>query len=325
LSIKNDWAQNKEEYRKFCRLTDKLPIFFQDWWLDVVCGQQQWNVCLAKDKGGAIQGILPFYQSRSYGMKVIVMPPLTPYLGVWLNYTNHLDQKSNVFRFEKKVVNKLIDQLPSSVYYAQRHPVDFKNSLPFHFKGFKQATHFTFIIPKGKTIKTVWLSIDSSVRNKIRKAEAADVQIEKSDDVDLFYKINKKSFDRQSLKMPYSLAFIKNLNNALKLKEQGQIFLARDSKNNIHAAIYLIWDDDTIYNLMLGADTQLRNSGAVQLLLWTGIQKAIQENKNFDFEGGMMPNIVSIFSGFGSKLMPYHKIYKGGDFIFRLISSLKNG
>jgi len=74
---------------------------------------------------------------------------------------------------------------------------------------------------------------------------------------------------------------------------------------------------------MIGADTQLRSSGAVQLLLWNGIQLAIEKHLNFDFEGGMMPNIENIFRAFGGKMVAYHKIYKGGNKFFKLLSNFK--
>ncbi|MFT5384503.1 MAG: hypothetical protein ACI81W_001904, partial [Saprospiraceae bacterium] len=39
----------------------------------------------------------------------------------------------------------------------------------------------------------------------------------------------------------------------------------------------------------------------------------------------MIPNVENMFRSFGGELTPYSKIYKGGNFIFRLLSAIKNG
>lgn len=319
-----DWAQNKEDYRKFCQMNRELPIFFQDWWLDVVCDQGSWEVCLAKDKGGNILGVLPFYLSKFYGIKVIKMPDLTPFLGVWFNYTKKKGRQLVSHRFEKKVIKDLLTQLPKVMYYAQRHPVQLTNWLPFYWEGYKQRTHYTFRIEQPIDLAETFTKLKSSTRNKISKAKKI-VEIIETDDIELFYKINQLTFERQGIKMPYSLAFLKKMDEALFERKQRKILLARDQENLYHGGIYLIWDEVTVYNLLLGADTSLRSSGAIQLLLWEGIQFAAAKKCTFDFEGSMIPNVENMFRSFGGELTPYSKIYKGGNFIFRLLSAIKNG
>jgi hypothetical protein len=33
---------NKEKYREFCKNEKNLPIFSKDWWLDAVCGKDNY-------------------------------------------------------------------------------------------------------------------------------------------------------------------------------------------------------------------------------------------------------------------------------------------
>jgi len=324
LQQKTDWVQNKLEYRIFCRLHEELPLFFQDWWLDAVCDKGTWEVCLSKDSGENIQGVLPFYISRYYGFKVIKMPDLTPFLGIWLKKPNNLKRQIAVNNFEKNTIEDLIGQLPKVAYYSQKHPIQLSNWLPFYWNGFKQTTRYTFRIEHPIDPNNAYVKFKSNTRNKIVKAKKI-VNIVETDDIELFYQINQLSFERQSIKIPYSLDFIIKLDDALSKRKQRKILLAKDEENRYHAAIYLIWDDTTIYNLMLGADKKLRTSGAVQLLLWEGIQLAAAKNSTFDFEGSMMQNIEPIFNQFGGKLTPYNKIHKGGNPLFRFLSTIKNG
>lgn len=318
-----DWPQNKKEYRKFCEQHSEIPLFLHDWWLDVVCTNGQWEVCLAKDKNSEIIGVLPFYQRRYFGFSVIQMPDLTPICGVWLNYPQQLKNNVSKLSFEKKVITELIEQLPKTAYYAQRHPVQLTNWLPFYWKGFRQTTRYTFQLKHPIELDFVFANLKNNTRHEITKAQKI-LEITETEDIDLFYEINQLTFERQAIKMPYSLHFLKKLDKALSERNQRKIYLAKNNLNNCHAAIYLVWDEGTVYNLMIGADSKFRSSGAVQLLLWQGIQLAASKNRIFDFEGSMMPNIEPVFRRFGGELVPYHKIYKTGNLLFSFLNTIKN-
>lgn len=44
---------NKSKYRNLCAVEKNIPIFSQDWWLDAVCGEENWDVIII-EKGGII-------------------------------------------------------------------------------------------------------------------------------------------------------------------------------------------------------------------------------------------------------------------------------
>lgn len=50
---------NKDKYHIFCDHEKGIPIFNKDWWLDAVCGENNWDVALV-EKGGSIVGSLPY-------------------------------------------------------------------------------------------------------------------------------------------------------------------------------------------------------------------------------------------------------------------------
>ena len=67
----------KEQYHLLCKTENSIPIFSQDWWLDIVCGKEKWEVLLIKEKG-CIKAALPLYiPCRG----IISMPPLTQTMG----------------------------------------------------------------------------------------------------------------------------------------------------------------------------------------------------------------------------------------------------
>jgi len=73
---------NKQIYRDFCKTEPTIPIFSKDWWLDAVCGKDNWDVAVV-EKGGQIIASMPYYIVKRRGMRTIAMPKLTQTMGQW--------------------------------------------------------------------------------------------------------------------------------------------------------------------------------------------------------------------------------------------------
>ena len=112
---------------------------------------------------------------------------------------------------------------------------------------------------------------------------------------------------------------VKKIDQACSKRNCRKIFFARDLQNRTHAALYLIWDENSAYYLMGGSDPALRNSGANSLLMWEAIQFASTVTNKFDFEGSMIEPIERFFRSFGAKQIPYSYISKGSFLIKNLI------
>ena len=54
---------NREKYRKFCEKEENIPLFSRDWFLDSVCGVDNWDVTLV-EKGGDVVASMPYYKKR---------------------------------------------------------------------------------------------------------------------------------------------------------------------------------------------------------------------------------------------------------------------
>jgi len=310
-------SKNKQDYRNLCQKQQNIPLFMQDWWLDVLCGEEAWEVLMARNKDGSVKGAWPYYTTRRLFWSVIRPPALSPYGGIWFNYPPNLSGKE---AFEKKVINELVKELPKVAFLIQDFASSFSNWLPFYWKNFRQTTFYTYRIEKPWESEKVFNNFESSVRNKVRKAQQ---QLEvREGSLEEFYLLNQQTFQHQGMAMPYSIDLLKKLDTALALRQQRRIFVARDQEGRNHAALYLVWDQQTAYNLMLGASPALRASGAVQLLMWEAIQLAGEMRLGFDFEGSMLPSIEPLFRSFGAEQQPYFRIYKSSNRLFYLAKEL---
>lgn len=299
---------NKEKYIELCNSTEDINIFSQPWWLDAVCESENWDVILYEN-GGKVLASLPYYFYYKGHKKLISQPLLTQKNGIYIKYPNN-QKKTSRISYERKAIRTIIDSLENLglASYKQNYDYTFSNWLPFYWKGFQQTTRYTYII-EGNDIDNLYQEIDSTTKNQIRKAQKI-VEVKEDLNIEEFYNINKMTFERKNMKIPYSLKLVKNIDIVCEKKKCRKIFYAEDELKNIHAAIYLVWDNKSVYYIMGGINPEFKKSEATSLLMWEAIKFSTSINRVFDFEGSMNESIEKFFSSFGSEQKPYFSISK---------------
>lgn len=279
-------------------------IFQESWWLDAVAPGQRGIVEV--EKGGKVEARMPYVKGHnSFGLKTIIMPPLTKTLGPWLapskaKYTKQL-------ALQKSLMTALIGKLPPYDYFEQNFHYSITNWLPFYWRGFSQSTRYTYVLEDLTDLDRVWNSFRENIRREIRKAKKR-VVCRTETDIDRFLDINTLTFKRQGRKLPYDRELVHRLDVSCVAHNARQIYFAEDAHGEIHAAIYIIWDANSCYYLMGGTVPEFRNSGATSLLMWEAIQFAATVTKKFDFEGSMIESVERFFRGFGARQIPYFQI-----------------
>ncbi len=307
----------KETYHQFCQENKNLPIFFQDWYLDAVCQDGDWEVAMV-EKSGKIVGVLPYYFKQKGPFKYITMPPLTKMMGPYLLPDYRTDSHF------LKISTALIEQLPSVAAYEQLLDYSIDNWLPFYWKGYQQTTRYSYILDLSD-MERVFENFSADYKNnKIKKAKEL-ITIVHDRPLEALYQVNKMSFDRQQVAIPYDLDFLKRLDKALVEQEARTLFFAIDKSEQIHAVAYLIWDKNRAYYLLAGDDTNLRKSGAGILLAWRAIQytNEVLGLPIFDFQGSMIPSIERVRRQFGALRQPYFFINKSNSRWFDRLGRLK--
>ena len=307
----------KEAYHQFCQENKELPIFFQDWYLDAVCQNGDWEVAMVK-QAGKIVGVLPYYIKQKGPFRYITMPPLTKMMGPYVLPAYRQDKSF------LKISTALIEQLPSVAAHEQLLDYSIDNWLPFYWKGYQQTTRYSYLLDLSNMERVLEnLSADYK-NNKIKKAKEL-VNVVQDQPLEVLYQVNKMSFDRQQLAIPYDLVFLKRVDEALMEQEARAMFFAIDESEQIHAVAYLIWDKTRAYYLLAGDDPALRKSGAGILLAWRAIQytNEVLGLPVFDFQGSMIPAIERVRRQFGATRQPYFFIKKTNSKWFDRLGRLK--
>ncbi|MDF2591351.1 MAG: family N-acetyltransferase [Clostridia bacterium] len=308
---------DKEKYRRYCSLEASIPIFSKDWWLDAVCGEDNWNVALIKNNG-EIQASFPYYVKRKFGFKAITMPQLTQTAGIRIKYLKGQKQESRL-AYEKEIINELVDKLPKVPMFRQNFHYSFTNWQPLCWKGFNQTTCYTYIIDDLSNLEIVFEGFSKTAKKNIRKAEKI-VEVSSNNSIEEFFSINKKVYERQGISYPHSLDFLKRMDNACMQNNSRKIFYAKDDKGKIYSAIYVIWDAESAYLLMSGSEPDLRVYNCKTLLVWEAIKYAATVTKRFDFEGSMIERVAEYNRQFGAVPKPYCYIFKENPIISKSLN-----
>lgn len=316
---------DKDIYANFCSINN-ASIFHQPWWLDAVCKDGDWSAMLILNDNDLPIASLPVFTKQKRGVNLITQPKLTPYQGPFILRPQEM-KYSTFLSTQKECMNTFIDALPKYAFYIQNWLPEEQNWLPFYWRGFKQTTYYTYRIPKGKLsdVSNVWKDMQGNIRREIKKASKRfQLRLIETPSLDDFLHLNKKTFDRQTKKVPVPTDIIRAIDDVCSKKKCRKIFIVKDAQGRSHAGVYLIWDENYAYYLMGGADPKLRNSGASSLCMWEAISFASTKGLGFDFEGSMIEPVERFIRAFGAEQVPYHQVYHAKSKILKVFFLLKN-
>jgi hypothetical protein len=298
---------DKEKYKILCTKELSIPLYSRDWWLDCVCGENKWDVLLYY-KGEEIEAAMPFY---SPGKSIITMPAFTQTLGIWFNPEMENPRYSkNLFR-KQQICKYFIEHLPKHDYFLQNFHYTFTDWLPFYWAGYRQTTRYTYVLPDINNPDELWKNLSENIRRNIQKAKNKyALTIKKNVPVDLFMEINTQTFKRQG-KKSYQPDILKKIIAISCSRNQGDIWGAFDEQGRLHAAVFIVWQNNCAYYLAAGGDTKLRQFGGQAVVLWEVICEVSKIAASFDFEGSMIQGVEHFFREFGAAQMPYYSISKG--------------
>ncbi|MDH6359066.1 GNAT family N-acetyltransferase [Parabacteroides sp. PF5-9] len=299
---------NKAAYRTFCSTEKSIPLFSQDWWLDIVCGEANWEVLLIEQEG-RMQAALPLYIPYQ---KVVSMPWFTQTMGPWFAPETEDTKYATGLGRRQQLCKVFIEALKAYPYFFQQFHYTVTDWLPFYWAGFQQTTRYTYLLNDLSDPDRLWGEMSQQTRRNITKArEKYHITVRKGVPVEDFLKINQQSFERQQITSLPNKEILTSLITTTRERQQGDIWGGYDAEGRLHAAVFMVWQESTAYYIAGGGDSVLRGSGAHSLVMWECIRYASQVSGRFDFEGSMLPGVERFFREFGGIQTPYFAITKG--------------
>ena len=319
---------NKEKYNELVKNETTFSVYDQPWWLDAVCGADNWDVYLYEKKGNII-GAMPVYIKKRLGIKYFSQPPFTQHNGVWIKYTEN-QVESKRLSLEKEVINGLLDQIESSdcVFYQQAQSPNLTNWLPFYWRGYKQTTHYTYRINDIEDTEKLFQNFQPNKKKHIRKAIKAEMVVKFDLQPEIFYEFHKKSLEKQGKTIFYDLTMFKKMHDAAYANNSGRTIYLESKDGKLLCALFNLWDSNYGYDLISAIDPNIRSSGAPDFLVYSMIKYLSDKVHGYDFEGSMIEGVEESFRHFGAIQTPYFfisKIYTKNPLLQMLISHKFNG
>lgn len=314
-------SESTNAYRAFCtQAPADFPLFMQDWYLDAVCSDGDWQAIVSWHDG-KISGVWPVFLKKKWHWRYVAMPLMGKLMGPYI--VPSMRGGSN----EMRVLNALLDQFPAPLAaFQQDFNYTITNWLPLYWRGFSQTTRYSYVLPLQPEVAELWINVEKNYRRKVQKAQVvATVRTDLGPET--LHRLCVMSFERQQLDFPLDYAYFKGIYDAFDTRRAGQAFFAVDKETGtVFSAVYLVWDQSSAYLLWGGDDPQFRSSGTGILLQWEAIvyAKNILQLPVFDFEGSMIQAIEQGRRYFGAVQKPYFRVrkewspvWRWGKFLFR--------
>jgi len=287
------------------QLPKSAPLFFRPAWLQQY--QQPLHYLLTYGPQGEVIAYWPWVQQRRRGLRIYRNPPLTPYLGPWIDYATGLRNYER-YSLEKKILHSLLTALPvAPLLQAGCHP-QFRNWLPLYWAGWQQMTHYTFRLPLTQK-EVLWKNMKPTVRNNIRRGKKL-LGLECEADPMVFYTLLRATLKARGLRMPLDAATFLRLYAYIRATDAGQVLLVKDGNGEALAAAFLVWDQEVAYTVGLAAQPEQRERAAMAYLLWNCMTLMQGQVNHFDFEGSMVSGVERVFADFDANQVPCMLLHK---------------
>lgn len=289
-------AATKGLYKDFYAGCGHPVLYAAPWWLDAVCGKENWDAVPLKDEEGLIKAWIPFYKTRISRLSALITPPLTQWIPLLSKEsTNHLS------------IDTFLASLPQcSILDLSMKPGE-NSTLPS--SGYQVNFKYSYVIPYSTTEGQFKLKYNEGLRRNLKEA-AQEYIIDISNDLHTFLSLCKSSYHHRKLTPPIWLEqIVPGVAETLKKNGAGHIHMAFHH-GVVLAGILTGWDAGTTYYLAGGRSGDERGASAHALLLDHAIHAAQERGQSFDFEGSMHPGIANFFQSFGGMPDSYLQIRK---------------
>ncbi len=319
---------NKDIYLKlFSQEPEKFPVLFSPWWLDAVCGEENWDVLLYS-KGDKIYGLWPYFRTKQNIFNKILQPGFTQYNGPLLFYPEGLTEVKRL-EFEKKVISNLIDILPKEVdmISINSNPL-LLNWLPFYWRGFRQTTRYTYATNSlsGKDEEALLQTYTKDVRKSIKKFQSQGFVYKDAKDVNFssrdFFLLHKECLMKINRKISYTEELLKRMVDYSVSNKSGKLIVVQDENNHICGATFFIYNSFEAVGINTAADHTIRDLG--YFLNHLCILEASKLVGSYNIGGSMIEGVEKTYRQFGLHQTPYFNISKEISKRYKIYSAVRN-
>lgn len=317
--------QLRQDYRAFLKAHPQLPVFYQDWWLDAVCGLNQWSVAIAYEHEGQPAGCWPYCirtRFRAF-ISTLDQPPFTRFCGPLISPSEIDLQPARALSRNNRILRELSEQLPRHPLRRATTHYDFDQAQPLIKLGWRARRFYSYRLRSDQfSAAELYERLDGKVRTDLRKVEQAEQRIQPLQDPSIVSRLQQRVYDHRSQqsekggfqrsKETFPAAGFERLFLATKVHDQAVGWTFHDQSGNVVAAVWLPYDTTSAYLSIAASDPNLRHEeAAISQLIWHAVQWCAERKLIFDFEGSSLPGVEEFYRGWGPELKGYLRLSDG--------------
>lgn len=151
----------------------------------------------------------------------------------------------------------------------------------------------------------LWNSFDRRVRQRVRKATEAGVEITEPTDCDDIFELYRLTYARQGIGLPFPKSAFTGTIGTARASGIARVYVARLRAGDPAAALVVGADAKRAYFMLAASHPAHRKSDAMTLLWWDVIQRCAATHREIDLVGMGIPSIARFKQSFSPKIVPF--------------------
>jgi lipid II:glycine glycyltransferase (peptidoglycan interpeptide bridge formation enzyme) len=291
-------------------------FFHSSKWIELIADTFKRNYkYLFCQRDGQIVGAMVFFEQRRLFWKLITPVPLFPFTApVLILPSDRKNQK--MISDHLAIISAFSTYLNRSYdYWVLDTPPDTGDLRGFLWNKAWVQPRYTYVVDLSGE-QNLLIEFNQSTRKKIKQAENSAPVVQETKETSVLIDLIDKSYARHGMKPLIEKKYLHHfLTLALNLTNVKMYFLKAHQK--IIAARLVLYDKDTVYDLLAGSDDQ---AGAGSTYLVYHIMKqSIPNYRYFDFMGADHSEIEQFKRGFGGSLRQGFRIMSQPGLILSLL------
>jgi hypothetical protein len=264
-----------------------------------------------------------YFRYKKNGFRRITQPIFTQTNGLWINYPSTQNDIEK-FALEVRVSTYFYQEISKLKidYFQQAFHYTITNNAVFRWKDFHQTERQTFVIEDVSDLDKVKSSFSKAKKKHLAKAK--NLRLIHNVSASEFYAHHTRTLRAKGKKIAYTLDEFEEAFRASKVQHQGDIIAVGDEKGTVFAALFVVWDKFSAYNLISTIDLKYKDTGASTLVVLEAIRFVADKTQQFDFEGSMIPEVANSFRQFGTTRKAYFQLEKENSFLFKMLLNIKS-
>jgi hypothetical protein len=280
---------DREKWDNCIRDSQRVMPYAFSWYLDIMA--PGWEALIDDD----YDSVFPVPSFRKFGIQYTATPPFTQQLGAF-----------SPDKSVSKAINEFLDYMPT-VYRL----IDLCVGQMIQIDRFRVTLKANYQLDLSKPYEKLWNNFSAHCRRNIEKSQKKkpriDDDITPGEIIELFSANRGKEIS--GIK-PDHYQRLQNLISFCLRNDKGRVLGIRSPKGKLLHGIFLIEIKGSITMLLVANTPLSREKRHGYFVVNELIREYSSSRTILDFAGSSIPSVASFMESFGSKNVPFYRIYR---------------